>query len=168
MALVVEDGSGLSTAESYLSVADADTYHAAHSASTTWSGADTSDKENALRVATQYLDVEYGIRWQGLRGSSTQALDWPRSNVEVDGFLLSSTSLPTELKSATAEMALRQLSSPIIPDVSDPMVIEESVKVDVIEESKKYAGPKTKLKQYTIVEKLIRRLLVQTTKMVRH
>ena len=67
MSLIVEDATGLSTAESYLSVANADTYHASYTGSTAWSGASTGTKERALRRATQYLDSVYGGRWLGER-----------------------------------------------------------------------------------------------------
>ena len=56
MALVVEDGTGKTDADSYLSLVDADAYNLAHSASTDWNGAVEAVKEKALRLATQYLD----------------------------------------------------------------------------------------------------------------
>jgi hypothetical protein len=108
MALIVEDGSGKSDAQSYVSVTDADDYHANHSASTDWSGADTADKEKALRLATQWLDATYHGRWKGVRFSADQALDWPRDSVELDGYVLSVSDLPQQLLDATCEMALKE------------------------------------------------------------
>lgn len=54
MALIVEDGTGLADAESYLSVADADTYHADRN-NEAWQDYSTAEKEAALRKATQYI-----------------------------------------------------------------------------------------------------------------
>ena len=66
MALIVEDGTGVSGAESYISVVDADDYHTNHG-NTSWGSADTTAKEIALRKASEYLDGKYGKRWLGIR-----------------------------------------------------------------------------------------------------
>jgi len=101
MALIVEDGSGVSGAESYLSVADADTYWSNRN-DTQWSGADTADKEAALRTATQYIDATYNFLSQIER--SDQALKWPRVNFyDRNDFFIDS--IPNALKDATAELA---------------------------------------------------------------
>ena len=60
MSLIVEDGTGLDTAESYVSVVDAGTYCTAHGL-TAWTGTD-GVKESALRNATQYIDTMYNFR----------------------------------------------------------------------------------------------------------
>lgn len=100
MALVVEDGTGLSTAESYISVADADTYIAAYKgANTTWDDATEGAKEIAARQATQYLDGVYN--WKGEILLSTQALDWPRQNV-YDELGEEITGIPVCLEQACA------------------------------------------------------------------
>ena len=71
MVLIVEDGTGKADAESYLSVADADTYHTKHGDSADWDGASTGDKEEALRMGTQYLDATYNTLWIGSRANET-------------------------------------------------------------------------------------------------
>lgn len=90
MPLIVEDGTGLSTAESYLSVADFRTRAAAlalwkvvdSAAAADWiTPAADADVEAALRRATAALDGAYGDRWAGQKTSWQQALDWPRSGV---------------------------------------------------------------------------------------
>ena len=105
---VVEDGSGKSAANSYLSVADADTYDQNVTRSSDWTSASATTKQNALICATQYLDNKYHNRWRGLRANETQALDWPRSYVEDDDeYTLLSTTMPQKLKDACAELAVR-------------------------------------------------------------
>ena len=74
MSIIVEDGTGLTTAVAYVAVADADAYHTAMG-NTAWTGTDAA-KEIALRRATQYLDNRYTYR--GTRLTSTQALEWPQ------------------------------------------------------------------------------------------
>ncbi len=108
MSLVVEDGTGLTNADSYASVVEADAYHAAQGAPAAWSGASSDAKESGLRQATLYLDARYGQRFRGRRAHETQALKWPREDaVDDDGFTFVSTALPTRLKQATAELALK-------------------------------------------------------------
>jgi hypothetical protein len=120
MAIVVEDGTGLSTAESYITVAYADDYHSDR-AQTTWDGSD-EDKEAALRRALAYLDGRYGPRFNGLRKlGRDQALMWPRVGAtDSEGWVIDSDVIPPELKRAQAEAALRELEEPgfLAPDVS--------------------------------------------------
>lgn len=112
MAFVVETGAGLSTATSYLSVADADTYHTEHGNPSAWSGATDAVKEGALMQATRYLDGHFG--WRGAIAVATQALGWPRASVVDDeGRELDEESVPTGVEEATALLALYHLSSPL-------------------------------------------------------
>ncbi len=131
MALIVEDGTGLSTAESYISVADADTYIAAYKgANTTWDGATEADKEIAARQATQYLDGRF--YWKGQVSSSTQVLDFPRDLIydeigtEIEG-------VPTGLEQACATaMLLIVTGETLTVNVSRDDQVKRK-KVDVLE-----------------------------------
>ena len=118
--IIVEDGTGLSTAESYITVAYADTYHSDRG-ETSWSGTDAA-KEAALRRALAYLDGRYGPRFNGLRRlGREQALMWPRVGAsDSEGWIIDSDVIPEELKRAQAEAALRELEEPgsLAPDVS--------------------------------------------------
>ncbi len=105
--MIVEDGTGLATSDSYVSVAEADAYHAAR-ANTAWAAALTAAKEAALVRATSALDGIYSARWPGARSNETQALDWPRSTAwDRDGYPL--VLVPTAIKHATCEAALVEL-----------------------------------------------------------
>lgn len=120
MSLIVEDGTGLSTAESYGSVADADTYHA-NIGNTTWGTLTTAVKEQLLRKATNYMIQTYRMRWAGVRKNDTQALDWPRFLVpRLDTEALyayyDSDSVPGEVKVACFELALKANSAALAPD----------------------------------------------------
>lgn len=128
MALIVEDGTGLSTAESYISVADADAYFSARGV-TQWDGS-TSHKEALLRIATEYMIGRYGQQWQGYRINGTQALDWPRSDVWAYGYPIDPDVVPDQVKRACAELAHRANSGDLLADQSRATRRE---KVDVIE-----------------------------------
>lgn len=171
MALVVEDGTGKSDADSYLSVADADTYHAAHGQPTAWENATDVEKEQALRLATQYLDSHYRRRWQGYRASQTQALMWPRSNVYRDyGYVISSTTIPVELEHATAEAAMRSISETdgLMPDIDEPgSISREQVTVGEISYTTEYAGSRSQTKRFRIIDDLLAELLVSDNEVLR-
>lgn len=119
MALVVEDGTGLSTAESYISVVDADARHAALG-NTAWAAISTTAlKEQALRRATIYMVRAYRQNWKGCRSHLTQALDWPRYGVTVDGFYVDSNSVPADVKNACADFALKaSTGDELAPDLT--------------------------------------------------
>lgn len=124
MALIVEDGTGLSTAESYISVSGANTRHTALG-NTAWTGTDAV-KEAALRRATQYMVQSYRGRWQGYRLNTTQALDWPRHSVVVDCFTaVPSNAVPADITNACADLALRALADDLAVDLTRGIVREK-------------------------------------------
>lgn len=98
-----------SSADSYISVSDADAYHDTHLYATDWTSASTSNKEKALKMATRILDEK--VDWSGARATSTQALAWGRTGVTDDGRSVSSTVHPQPVKNATAEFARHLLGS---------------------------------------------------------
>ncbi len=128
MSLNVETGSGSATAESYSSVADADTYLAARG-HTAWAALANGAKEIALRQATDYMQQYYGGRWAGLRTSSTQALDWPRAWVplrDTPFAYVANNTIPAEVKNACISLALRASTSELAPDI-EPQTTSETV-----------------------------------------
>jgi len=156
---VAEDGTGLSNANSYLSVADADTYHANVTQSGEWTAATQAARENGLIVATQYLENKYRGRWRGRKKLWSQALAWPRYGaVDDDGYAIDSEAVPQELQAACAELALRVvLGDNLLGVVTEPgEVTSESVSVGPVTESKTYAGGKPHGYQYPKVEALLR------------
>lgn len=117
MSLIVEDGTGLEDAESYISVADADAYHEKRG-NTAWDVID--DKEALLRKATDFMLGRYRARWRGVRKTSTQSLDWPRLYVAIpdapSGGYYSSDSIPAAVKNACASLALKAYSDDLLAD----------------------------------------------------
>lgn len=157
MALIVETGSGSTTAESYLSVADADTYLAAYG-QTSWAATATGSKEIALRKATRYIDTKFSARWKGKRSNETQALDFPRQNItDYDGWTISSTIVPQKLKDATAELAFRALTEDIFIDLtaSTQNVVRTKVKVGSIEEETEWDSGTSAVPVYRLADKML-------------
>lgn len=138
MALIVEDGAGRADAESFASVAEADTYHAARGQGDAWDAAD--DKEVALRLATDYLEQAFRGRWLSFRTTAAQRLSWPRAWVTLPdapyGYgswaaFVPNNVVPLEVKQACMELALRTLSGPLAPDLTRTTVMEKVGPIEV-------------------------------------
>ncbi len=76
LTLVKEDGTGLSNANSYASVADGDAYFEGHLYATAWTAATSGTKAAALVMATRLVDTQF--QFNGFRANEGQGLQWPR------------------------------------------------------------------------------------------
>ena len=125
MAIIVEDGTGKTDAESYISVADATTYFT-NIGNTAWAAlASDAVREACLRKATAYMLGKYRPMWEGSRKSTTQALDWPRSLVPIKDApnlyggsqsYYDDASVPAAVAQACASLALRAATSDLLAD----------------------------------------------------
>lgn len=129
--MITETGTAASNSESLCSVADSLTYHAARGNST-WATITTTQQEQALRRATDYMERVYKLQWQGLRVNSLQALDWPRVDVTANGYYVLSTIVPVAVVRACAELALRAAAGDLLADTTQQKV---STKVGDLEVS---------------------------------
>lgn len=163
MSLVVEDGSGKSDAQSYISVADAATYGAL--ISTLWATASDAAKESALQLATQYLDLKYGLVFVGDKKLDTQALEWPRNNaIDAAGITVANYSVPQQIKIATIEIACAIIAgdTPLAASEDITTVQSESVQIGPLSFSQTGSGRST-VKRYPKVEKLVARFISNST-----
>jgi len=112
---------GGAAANSYVTLQIAEDYHDARLRSESWTNASSDDKTRALLMAAQRLNAE---NWLGSRAKTTQALAWPRLDVQkvdpiVFGFgtgysgggyyfadFYLSTEIPQQIKDAQCELAL--------------------------------------------------------------
>jgi len=165
VALIVEDGTGRSDAESYVGLSDADAYATARGLTFPIdAGAPATAAEQALRRATAWIDGAYRTRFPGFRKElRVQALEWPRRGAyDIHGYPIGENELPRELKAATIEAAVRELASPgvLTPDVT-PGKLKSSVTVDSI--SVTYAlgtgGVQEQRLVMTVVEQIMSALL---------
>lgn len=120
--LVVEDGTGVSGANSYCSLDAANAYHGARLRTEGWQNATEDDQSKALAMATRLLD-DY-LRWQGARVDvARESPAWPRYNMyDRGGLLIDSATIPTCLVEATAEFALRLLEKDRVKESEDNAV----------------------------------------------
>ncbi len=152
MTIIVEDGTGLANAESYVSVVDANTYHS-KIGNDAWADLDTSVKEQLLRKATDYMVAQYRLQYAGYRRYSTQSLDWPRLYVPLIDSLSANVFpqyvdfdiVPATVKNACAELALKAYTAILMQDLTQGVIRE---KVDVIEvEYDKFSPQQTRYEQ---------------------
>lgn len=128
--LVVETGAGLSNANSYVTVAEADSFLETNKYAAAWADYDEEDKGNLLIYSTLLLD-QY-MDWFGTKTVEASALRWPRSGVfTIDGAEIADDEIPVNLKRAVSEFAFLQYSNNRTSERSDFGIDE--LKVDVIE-----------------------------------
>lgn len=111
MTLIVEDGSKVADANSYVSVADARSYATLRGVTLPVADAEV---EVLLIKAADYIEAQRG-RYQGDRTHSDQSLQFPRTGVYVDGLLVGSTSIPRELRYAQMALAVEAQTSDLMP-----------------------------------------------------
>jgi hypothetical protein len=142
---------GGANSDSYGTIAEADTYHAAFG-NADWADLDDSVKEPALRRATQFIDSSYAFI--GSVVTSTQALQWPRTGVVVDGFSVDSATIPTAIKRAQFETALRAVTEDLTADIEPGNVTEETVDVITVKYSE-YSN--NGQKRFPAIDKLLQK-----------
>ncbi len=122
MTIIVEDGSIVAGANSYVTEDELSSY--AINRGITLSG----DADELLVRANDYLET---LKFKGDRLTKDQSLQWPRSSVWIDGFSIDDDEIPNDLKTAQLALSLE------IDAGNDPLApVERSTKkekVDVIE-----------------------------------
>lgn len=152
--ITVEDGTNVTDANSYATVAEVDAYFEMRDNSS-WTGS-LREKEAAIIKATDYIDSKYRTRWLGTMYSSTQALMWPRSSVYIEGTLWEESTIPTQLIFAVCEAALRALSN----DLADDLTAGIKTKTIAGAISTTYAvNSGHKIKKYQVIDQLLSNLI---------
>ena len=146
MALVIEDGTGLTNSESYVDVAYVDAYFLKRGI-TEWAG--LTNREQLIIRAMDYIENNY--TYQGTKLISTQALQFPRL---ING----ETVYPIALKNAVCELALKSNEEDLLAD-TDKTTIREKVGALEVE----YDPNQDNTKSYNYVNKLLAPYLVSTS-----
>lgn len=114
--MAVDATLGGSTANSYVTIAEADSYAASASWGADWLALTATDKEIALVSATKWLET---IPYAGDRCNPStdappapQALSWPRSGATCDGITADCSFIPSNIKRAQYELAWQLSQNP--------------------------------------------------------
>lgn len=133
MSIVVEDGSIVTGANSYVSAADLAAYAAARGVTLT--GTDSV----LLLKAMDYLE-SFDARFKGKRITRDQPLSWPRDGAVIEGWEWGSTEIPRQVINAQLTLCIEidGGSDPLNPPAADLPVVRQRVEgaVDV-----SYANP---------------------------
>jgi hypothetical protein len=143
MAFVVEDGTGLSNANSYCDLTFAASYFEDRNA-VTWDVLDDDIKKASLILATDYIEMRFGSQLRGVKFNLLQSLFYPAtltSGLPIDTFiydeldptLVLGVDIPTAIKKATCEYAIRASKNTLIKDVASDAMVSSRVKVGSIE-----------------------------------
>ncbi len=159
MALVTEDGSGLANAEAYVSTAYVDS-HLDLRGNTLWVTLTETQKEAAIRRATDYLEQTYGEAFAGMPVNDTQALSWPREYAPRQLSLTSTsrywpkTEVPAPLKKACAELAFKAAAGELAPDVGQQIKSESVGPISTV-----YQDGSSSVVRYRAIENILAPLL---------
>ncbi len=147
MAIVVETGSGSSTADSYVSVADVQAgFDAMLSPPTQWATLTTAKKEAACKEATRILDRYVATYMGGYAGDQVnpgvQALGHGRENVtHPDTELeLTASALMRYVREATIEIVRRLIASDLTKEPTRGLRSVKAGEVEVEFDTEQYVG----------------------------
>ena len=147
MSFQVDDGSGLTDANSYVDVDYADSYFLDRN-NIIWSALTKAQKEALLILGTDYIETTYYDSFKGVMLNNLQALQFPR--VDVYGLEINYD----RVKKAVCELALRANDGDLNKDI-DRQAVEETVDVITIKYSAS-SDPKTR---YPLIATLLTPLL---------
>lgn len=125
MTIIVEDGTGVVNANSYVTLVEARAYALARDVKLT-------DADAVLEVyltkAMDYLEAQRD-NFKGMKTVPTYALQWPRYGVFIDGTEIASNIVPKELKNAQIQLAMAVADGvDLMPTASgDAFIISEKV-----------------------------------------
>ena len=111
--LIVEDGTGVTNANSYQSIADLATY--AGIRGVTLPATDAA-RDLLMLKAMDYIEAQRE-RFKGCKTDPDQSLQWPRTDVWIDGSLKSSTYIPREWCYAQFNLALEAINYDLQPNI---------------------------------------------------
>jgi len=133
MSFVIEDGTGVAGANSYISAADATAYINAYepAGAADWPS-DTTEQEAALLVGCQSLELNFRSRFQSTRVLDlNHELSWPRfAFYDRTGYVVEAK-VPSCVKQAQVLMALYHLQgTDVFPqEARDRLLTEETVRI---------------------------------------
>ena len=97
------------TANSYVTLTEANTYFETVPDSSTWTDKTDDQKNRSLIAATRWIDT---LNYYGSRCDNGQALKFPRNNYKIDNVELTCTTIPNNIKYAQFELARALANDP--------------------------------------------------------
>jgi len=142
MSLTVEDGTLVTGADSYVSLADADIYWLANGDPAAWSALDDGDKEAKLRAAARYLNDGQRLPFTGTLHAWDQALVWPRVGASNFSVSVPSDRVPRQVIEAQLWLTLNGQAAGVGGTVSSPALTGNVKSEQLGPLRKEYFSPK--------------------------
>jgi len=159
MTIIVEDGSIVSGANSYITVAEyeawVDDRYPSHP--------DHGDSAKIEQLIHRAMDYFESLAFKGYKKTEEQPLQFPRDHLIIDGYLASNTSIPFQVKRALFEIVYADESTYGLFNVIDRKTKKE--KVDVLEVE--YADNSASRVMTPAVSAWLRKLLMPQNMVVR-
>lgn len=146
---VIENGTQVANATSYVSLLDVRAYAVARGL--TFTEDDTLGDGYVQRA----MDVAESESYLGERVSSSQALSWPRRGVYLHGFELSTSTIPGALKNAVCQLSVDLQAQPIDAPTDGRIITQEVIGPL----STTYADSGQPVAQFPAYRRLVRLLL---------
>jgi hypothetical protein len=128
MALVIEDGTNVENATSYITVAEAQAFASARGVTLSVTSATV---EVQIIKAMDWFEAKRA-QFVGTKANTDQALQWPRSYVYIDNILQADDDIPNEVKNTLCQLVIEIHNGiDLSPTTTGNFVKRE--KVDVIE-----------------------------------
>ncbi len=168
---IVEDGSGKSNSNAYVTVAEVDLYldkYTTATVDTSWSALDNTDKQRAIQRATLELDNRFRLRYKGGKAVHEQNLSWPRSNASDDSkHTIRWDIVPIPIKDSTSEVCrVIAESKDTLPDLTGSGALRKE-KIDVLEREFFAGGTATGQTVYQMVNLTLSGLIWAEGRLVR-
>ena len=90
------------SSNSYVTLAEANTYFETAPEESTWDDKSDDQKNRAIISACRWID---SLVFMGTRCDEAQALKWPRNNLTIDGVDITCSAIPSNIKYAQYELA---------------------------------------------------------------
>ena len=153
MALIIETGAGIAGANTYVSDAEYVAYAASLGKTI---GVDAPTREIELVGATYYLD-SFRDKYQGWKTVNTNSLQFPRSNVYIDNYIVADNAIPVELERAQMEAAIFSITTPLFNDSAN-----QNIKIEQLAQTGKieyFSGGSLSINMMSTVQAYLKPLL---------
>lgn len=146
MDFVVENGTGMSDATSYVDLQYAQDYFTRKNMRDWWDNLNSDAQKNELINGTEYADKKFGPKLDGKPLNPNQALEFPRSGLK-DRYGRPITGVPKNVKDATCEYAWLSSNGQLhaTSQQVNAKVESKTTKVGPITTSVKYVDSVTKM-----------------------
>lgn len=153
--IIVEDGTGVPNANSYVDVAYARTF--ADDVGLVF----PSDDDALARLLLGSMAYIEAQPFQGFASTPTQSLQWPRTGVFVNGYAVPSNTIPIQLKQAQVQAAFMvSEGTDLNPTIDAGLITKETVGPIETDYSEEYLATYDGLPIFSAIVAYLRPLLI--------